>query len=156
MSLSAAAVKYRPIVLTCVTLLTLWGIYSVQTMPRREDPAYTVRTCAVTTAWPGAPTEKVEELITKPPEEAFDTIDEIDVVRSTTTVGLSTIYVDAEDLVTPEQIDNVWDKVRARVAAGRVMKRRLVGGRLQHRRHLVGIGDDRPGGEFNEHHKEPP
>jgi multidrug efflux pump subunit AcrB len=116
MSLSAAAVKYRPIVLTCVTLLTLWGIYSVQTMPRREDPAYTVRTCAVTTAWPGAPTEKVEELITKPLEEAFDTIDEIDVVRSTTTVGLSTIYVDAEDLVTPEQIDNVWDKVRARVA----------------------------------------
>ena len=116
MSLSAAAVKYRPIVLTSVTLLTLWGIVSVRTMPRREDPAYTVRTCAVTTVWPGAPTEKVEELITKPLEDAFDTIDEVDVVRSTTTAGLSTIYVDAEDLVTPEQIDNVWDKVRARVA----------------------------------------
>lgn len=116
MSLSAAAIKYRPIIVTAVGLLTMWGLFSVATMPKREDPEYTVRTCAVTTVWPGAPTEKVEELITKPLEEAIDTIDDVDIVRSTTKVGLSTIYVDAEDTVTPERIDNVWDKVRARVA----------------------------------------
>ena len=115
MNLSAAAIKYRPIVVTGVTLLMLWGVISILTMPRREDPEYTVRTCAVTTLWPGAPTEKVEELITKPLEEAIDRIDEVDIVRSTTNVGMSTIYVDAEETVTPGQIDNVWDKVRARI-----------------------------------------
>ncbi|MCA9122485.1 MAG: efflux RND transporter permease subunit [Planctomycetaceae bacterium] len=116
MSLSAWAMKYRPIVLTMVSLLMVWGIASYYTMPRREDPEYTVRTCAITTVWPGAPAEKVEELVTKPLEEAVDRIDDVKRVYSTTKTGLSTIFVDAEDNVSPERIDNVWDKVRAYVS----------------------------------------
>lgn len=116
MNLAAFAIRYRPIVLTLVTLLMGWGIVSFFTMPRREDPEYTVRTCAVSTAWPGAPATKVEELITKPIEEACDRIDDVDIVRSTTTNGLSTVFVDAEETVSPEMIANVWDKVRANVA----------------------------------------
>ncbi|TWU30830.1 efflux RND transporter permease subunit [Novipirellula artificiosorum] len=115
MNLAAFAIKYRPIVITITLLLLLWGVISVLTMPRREDPQYTVRTCVVTSVWPGAPAEQVEKLVTKPLEEAIDSIDEVDVVYSETNVGISTIYVDAEDSVTSEQIDNVWNKVRARV-----------------------------------------
>lgn len=116
MNLAAFAIRYRPVVLTLVTLLMSWGIVSFFTMPRREDPEYTVRTCAVSTSWPGAPATKVEELITKPIEEACDRIDAVKIVRSTTTNGLSTVFVDAEETVTPEMIANVWDKVRANVA----------------------------------------
>lgn len=116
MNLAAFAIRYRPIVLTLVTLLMAWGIVSFFTMPRREDPEYTVRTCAVSTSWPGAPATKVEELITKPIEEACDRIDAVKIVRSTTTNGLSSVFVDAEETVTPEMIANVWDKVRANVA----------------------------------------
>jgi multidrug efflux pump subunit AcrB len=116
MSVSAWAMRYRPIVLTMVTLLMVWGIFSYFTMPRREDPEYTVRVCAVTTVWPGAPAQKVEELITKPIEEAVDRINDVKIVYSTTNIGLSTVYVEAEDSVTPARIDNVWDKVRAYVA----------------------------------------
>lgn len=116
MSVSAWAMKNRPIVLTLVALLMVWGIFSYFTMPRREDPEYTVRVCAVTTLWPGAPAIKVEELITKPIEEATDRIDAVKRVYSTTTTGMSTVYVEAEDSVSPEQIDNVWDKVRAYVS----------------------------------------
>ena len=65
-----------------------------------------------------ATAKKVEELITKPIEEAIDRIDDVDIVRSTTKTGLSTVFVDAEDYVSAAQIDNVWDKVRAYV--GRV------------------------------------
>lgn len=117
MNLPSFAIRHRTVVVTVVTLLMLWGVYAFQvTMPRREDPEYTVRTAAITTIWPGAPTEKVEELVTFPIEKAVDSIDEVKRVRSTTTVGMSTVYVDAEDSVTPGRIDNVWDKVRARVA----------------------------------------
>ncbi|MFT7643295.1 MAG: multidrug efflux pump subunit AcrB [Pirellulaceae bacterium] len=115
MNLAAFAIKYRPIVLTFSALLMLWGVYSYFTMPRREDPEYTVRTCAVTTVWPGAPAEKVEQLITDPIEEAIDSIDEVDIVYSTSSTGQSTVYVDAEESVSAEKIDNVWDKVRARM-----------------------------------------
>ncbi|MEW6360205.1 MAG: efflux RND transporter permease subunit [Planctomycetota bacterium] len=115
MSLSAFALKYRAIVITAVALLMIVGVAAYVNMPRSEDPGYTVRTCTVTTSWPGAPTEKVEELITDKIEKAVDTMDEVDYIKSTTTVGLSTVYVYAEDWVTAEAIDNVWDKVRARV-----------------------------------------
>ena len=116
MSMPKIALKYSAIVMTIVSLLMGWGLLSYSTMPRREDPEYTVRTCCVYTQWPGVPAEKVEELITEKLEKAIDTIDDVRVVYSTTSVGRSTIYVDAEKSVGPEAIDNVWDKVRARVA----------------------------------------
>lgn len=121
MNLPSFAMRYKTIVVTMVTMLVVWGIYAFGfSMPRREDPEYTVRTCAISTAWPGTPTEKVEELITYQIEKAVDSIDEVKRVRSTTVVGLSTVFVDAEDSVTPQSIDNVWDKVRARVAKVRM------------------------------------
>lgn len=116
MNLPEFAIRHKPVVLTFVMILIAWGVISFYTMPRREDPEYTVRTCAVVTPWPGAPAQKVEELVTDKLEKAFDTIEEVDVVRSTSTNGLSEIYVDAEDWVSPDIIDNVWDKVRAEVA----------------------------------------
>ncbi|MFT5091770.1 MAG: multidrug efflux pump subunit AcrB [Planctomycetaceae bacterium] len=116
MNLAAFAIRYRPVVVTLVLLLMGWGIVSFFTMPRREDPEYTVRTCAVSTSWPGAPATKVEELITKPIEEACDRINAVKIVRSTTTNGLSTVFVDAEETISPATINNVWDKVRANVA----------------------------------------
>ena len=116
MSLSSFAMKYRPVVITASLLLMFAGVQAFFTMPRREDPEYTVRTCLITTVWPGAPAEKVEELITDKIEKAVDSIDEVDYVKSTTTVGQSTIYVYGEDSVKPDAIDNLWDKVRARVA----------------------------------------
>ena len=91
MNLAAFAIRCRPVVVTLVVLLMGWGVTSYFTMPRREDPEYTVRTCAVSTSWTGAPATKVEELITKPIEEACDRIDSVKLVYSTTTNGLSTV-----------------------------------------------------------------
>ncbi len=116
MNLPELSMRYRTIVIVLVTLLTSWGVSRYFNMPRREDPEYTVRTCTVTTAWPGVPASKIEELITYPLEKELDSIDDIDVIYSTTTVGLSTIFIDAEETTSKSDIANVWDKVRAEVA----------------------------------------
>ncbi|APZ93584.1 efflux RND transporter permease subunit [Fuerstiella marisgermanici] len=115
MNLAALAMRYRPVVLTFVVLMVGWGAFTFATMPRREDPEFTIRTCVVTTQWTGAPTVKVEELITDKLEESLDGIEEVDHLRSTTTNGLSVIYVDLDDRIPPGDIQNVWDKVRAKV-----------------------------------------
>ncbi|MEL6109643.1 MAG: efflux RND transporter permease subunit [Planctomycetota bacterium] len=115
MSLSALAMRRRPIVYTFVCLLTAWGIYTFFTMSRREDPEFTVRTCVVMTNWEGAPTTKVEELITDKLEEELDAIDEVDYLNSETTLGQSVIYVNLDDTVPTGDIQQVWDKVRAKV-----------------------------------------
>jgi len=117
MHLSQLSMRYRPVVITLVAVMTVWGILTFFTMPRREDPEFTIRTCVVSTSWPGTPTVKVEELITDKLEEAIDTIEEIDYLNSETINGQSTIYVNLDDNVPIEAIQNVWDKVRARVSA---------------------------------------
>ncbi|MCA9264365.1 MAG: efflux RND transporter permease subunit, partial [Planctomycetales bacterium] len=115
MNVSALAMQYRPVVVTLVALLTGWGIVTFVTMPRREDPEFTIRTCVVSTQWPGAPTVKVEELITDKIEEALDSIEAVDYLKSETTNGQSIVYVNLEDGVPTAEIPNVWDKVRAKV-----------------------------------------
>ena len=115
MNLSSWSIRYRPIVLTLVALLMAWGTVAFLTMPRREDPEFTIRECAVTTSWPGVPAQRVEELITDKLEEVLDGIEEVDLLRSTTITGQSTIMVEIDDKLPPADIQNVWDKVRARV-----------------------------------------
>lgn len=115
MSLSAISMRYRPVVLTLVGLMTAWGVITFVTMPRREDPEFTIRTCVVSTRWSGAPAIKVEELITDKLEETLDSLEEVDFLKSETINGQSTIFVNLTDDVPVGDIQNVWDKVRAKV-----------------------------------------
>lgn len=115
MNLAVVSMRYRTVVLTLVGLMSIWGAITFMTMPRREDPEFTIRTCVVATRWPGAPAIKVEELITDKLEETLEGLEEVDKLESTTINGLSTIYVDLTDDVPVADIQNVWDKVRAKV-----------------------------------------
>ncbi|KHE90455.1 MAG: efflux RND transporter permease subunit [Candidatus Scalindua rubra] len=115
MSLSAFSLKFKSIMVALVTLLMLWGILSYLTMPRREDPEYTVRTCQVLTNWPGTSAEKIEELITEPIEEEVNTLDGIRWVRSETSMGRSAVYVELDRPTPGAAVEQMWDKVRSRV-----------------------------------------
>ncbi|OYP34924.1 efflux RND transporter permease subunit [Rhodopirellula sp. MGV] len=115
MNLPQLAVRYRPIVLSTTLLLMAWGAITYFTIPRREDPEFTIRVCVISTQWPGAPAEKVEELITDKIEQQVISIEEVDHIRSTTVTGQSTIFVELDDRVPPAKIQAVWDKVRNRV-----------------------------------------
>ena len=116
MNLAALAMRYRPVVVTLVTLLTLWGCWTYATIPRREDPEFTIRRCVVATPWPGASALKLEELVTEKLESALDGVQGVKELKSTTTEGLSIIYVELENSVAVRDIQNSWDKIRAKVA----------------------------------------
>ncbi|MEO9932873.1 efflux RND transporter permease subunit [Rhodopirellula bahusiensis] len=115
MNLPSLAVKYRPIVFSLAILAMAWGAMTYVTIPRREDPEFTIRVCVVSTSWPGAPAETVEELVTDKIEQNLTSIEEVKLTRSTTLTGQSTVFVELEDDIPPADIQNVWDKVRARV-----------------------------------------
>ncbi|QDV69354.1 Toluene efflux pump membrane transporter TtgH [Rosistilla carotiformis] len=115
MSLPALAAKYQPIVISLVLLAMATGAVTYVTIPRREDPEFTIRVCVVSTSWPGAPAETVEELVTDKIEQKLISIEEVHLTRSTTVTGQSTVFVELEDNVPPSDIQKVWDKVRARV-----------------------------------------
>lgn len=112
MNLPTLAVKYRPIVFSLAILAMAWGAMTYVTIPRREDPEFTIRVCVVSTSWPGAPAETVEELVTDKIEQNLTSIEEVKLTRSTTLTGQSTVFVELEDDIAPADIQNVGQSSR--------------------------------------------
>ncbi|QEG41037.1 efflux RND transporter permease subunit [Roseimaritima ulvae] len=109
------AVRRPTVVITFVLILVAMGCVNFLTMPRREDPEFTLKVAVVSTDWPGASAEQVEELLTDPLEEAIDGMEEVKLIRSNSSSEASVIFVELEDRVPSAKVDDAWDRVRARV-----------------------------------------
>ncbi|TWT39858.1 Multidrug resistance protein MdtB [Thalassoglobus neptunius] len=109
------AVNRPTITITIVFLLVAWGSVSFLTMPRREDPEFTLKVAVVTTRWHGASAEQIEKLVTDPLEDAIDGLEEVRLIRSTSSSEQSVIFVELEDSVPGARVDDAWDRVRARI-----------------------------------------
>ncbi|MFC1514467.1 efflux RND transporter permease subunit [Candidatus Omnitrophota bacterium] len=72
------------------------GIASWKLMPKEELPDVTFDTVRIRVHYPGASTEEVEYYVTKPLEEAVRNLDGIYRVRSSTSVGSSSITAEIE------------------------------------------------------------
>jgi len=115
-NLPTFALKHRAVFIAATVLAMIWGVMSFYTMPRREDPEFTIRACQVLTDWPGATAEDVELLVTDPLEQAVSDLDETRRITSKSLNGHSIIMVELEESTPADAVDNVWDKVRAKVA----------------------------------------
>jgi len=115
MNLPKFSMMHRPIVYALIFVVTASGISNFMTMPRREDPAISIRSCIITTVWPGAPAEKVEELVADLIEKQVNQIAGVDDILSDSRVGLSVIQVDLEDRVGGDEIDQHWTEVRNKI-----------------------------------------
>lgn len=113
MNISKFAVYRGTITIAISAVLMLVGIQVFFDMPRREDPEIVVRQANLLTLWPGAPAEKMEQLITRPLELAIKEVAEIKEIKSDSRVGVSSIVIETIDEV-PE-IDIIWSKIRAKI-----------------------------------------
>ncbi|MFT5830016.1 MAG: multidrug efflux pump subunit AcrB, partial [Bacteroidia bacterium] len=93
-----------------VISLLLGGISVFFTQPRQEDPEMIIRGAQVTTQMPGLSPEKIEQLITRPIEEAIKSIPEIKQIKSLSTTGLSIVSPEAADQFT--DMAPIWAKLR--------------------------------------------
>ncbi|GGY48904.1 efflux RND transporter permease subunit [Parvularcula lutaonensis] len=104
-----------PRALAMVILLVLvGGIAALLTMPQQEDPKIRNRSAVILTAMPGASAERVERLVTQRIEDRLREVEEIDIIRSTSTTGLSSVSVVLQDAIT--ETDQAFSKVRDRLA----------------------------------------
>jgi multidrug efflux pump subunit AcrB len=77
----------------------LWGVYGFLTMPQRKDPDVPVRVALVLTGWPGASSEKVEDLVTRRIEESIAKNSKIEKLESVSRTGLSAVYITLDEAV---------------------------------------------------------
>ena len=114
MNLAEWCLKNNRTTWVLLTLVVLLGLLSYFTIPRQEDPHFTIRAATVTTVFPGASPRKVEQLVTDKLEKKIREMAEVDFVTSQSMTGLSVITIQMrEDL---KNMQPVWQKLRNKVA----------------------------------------
>ncbi len=103
----------RLLILT-ICLILIVGISSWQLIPRMEDPALSQWYGFVLTPYPGASAQRVESLVTEKIEQELLTIDSIETINSTSSIGNSFIAINLKNTVT--DFEQVWSQVRDRLA----------------------------------------
>jgi multidrug efflux pump subunit AcrB len=91
----------RQIAWVVLVATTLWGVFGYLSMPQRKDPEVPARVAVALCPWPGAPAEKIEQLVTRRIESKMAENSKVEEINSTTRTGISIVYVqlteDTED-----------------------------------------------------------
>jgi multidrug efflux pump subunit AcrB len=112
MNLVKASLRHPQVVYVLTLLACVGGIVSLLDMPRREDPATTIRRGLVLAAYPGATAEQVEEQVTGRVEELLFGYAEVRKPKTVSTSMVDGMVIDVvlEDDVT--DADRFWSKLR--------------------------------------------
>ncbi len=112
MNIVKASLKHRQVTFTVLLLMFLAGVWSLVTMPRREDPKITIPGGLILAYFPGADVNQVEDQVTKKIEEYLFQYEEVrkDKTFSITTDGMVEIHVWLQDNV--RKPDIFWSKLK--------------------------------------------
>lgn len=104
----------------CALVITVAGMWAYWLLPQSEEPSFVWRTALVTTVFPGATPDRVEELVTSVIEARVQEIPEIETVHSRSTTGRSEVFVDIQERYADIQeryadMRPIWDDLRRKV-----------------------------------------
>ncbi len=111
-NLSAWALSHRSLVIYFMIVTVLAGILSYYRLGRGEDPSFIIKTMVVQAAWPGATTEDTLKQVTERLERTLQETPHLDFLRSYTTAGLTTIFVNLKGSASAKQVADTWYQVR--------------------------------------------
>ncbi len=113
MDLTRAAIENNRITAVALVVILAGGAAAYQTLSRAEDPGFTVRAAMVSTSFPGASPERVEQLVTDPIEKAIQELPQVDSVTSISKTGSSVVMVNVGDEF--DEMRPIWDGLRRKV-----------------------------------------
>lgn len=111
-SLSSASINNRMTVIVITVIMVIAGLVAYINMPRESFPEVVIPQIYVGTPYPGNSPVDIEKLITRPLEKEIGSISGIDKMTSTSVEGYSTIFIEFDFSVTPDEaLRKVKDKV---------------------------------------------
>lgn len=113
MSITKIAIEYRVVTFVALLVIAVAGIQAYYSLPRAEDPGFTIRVAQIRTFFPGASPERVEQLITDKLEKVIQEMPEIDNITSTSKTGVSIIMVEIQSSYM--NMRPIWDNLRRKV-----------------------------------------
>ena len=114
-NLSEWAIRHRSLVSYFMLVIMVAGLWSYFRLGRSEDPDFTVKTMVVQVAWPGATVGDTLEQITDRLERKLQETPNLDYLKSYTTAGQATVFVNLKDSTPPAQASDIWYQVRKKI-----------------------------------------
>ena len=114
-NLSEWAISRRSFVIFLMLVAVIAGSFAFLKLGRAEDPVFTFRTMIVQAAWPGASLEDTLEQVTERLERRLQETRFINTVRSYTSPGVTTIFVELQQSTPPESVPDIWYEVRRNI-----------------------------------------
>ncbi len=115
-NLSAWALKHRSFIVYLMIASVLAGAFAFTRLGRNEDPAFVIKTMVVQAAWPGATIDDTILQVTERLERTLQETPSLDFLRSYTTPGVTTIFVNLKGATAPEKVPDIWYHVRKSIA----------------------------------------
>ncbi len=114
-NLSEWAIGRRSLIVYFMLTMVLAGVLAFMKLGRNEDPAFTFRSMVVQAAWPGATLDETLLQVTERLERTLQETPNLDKLRSFTSAGVTTIFVDLKGSTPPAIVPDMWYEVRKRV-----------------------------------------
>ncbi|MDF9400938.1 efflux RND transporter permease subunit [Vibrio sp. 1180_3] len=110
------SIKNSVITWMVIILMTIGGIISFIGLGQLEQPEFTIKQALVITAYPGASPEQVEEEVSLPLEDAIQQMQQVKLVKSINSAGLSQIEVEIQSQYGKDRLPQVWNELRNKVS----------------------------------------
>src|SRR5262245_43245246 len=114
-NLSDCAIRRQPLFWFFMIVIVAAGVISYLRLGRNEDPAFTIKTMVVQASWPGATIDDTLLQITDRIEKKLQETPYLDYIRSYTTAGQATIFVNLLGTTPARQVPDIWYQVRKKV-----------------------------------------
>ncbi len=114
-NLSKWALEHRSFVVYLMIAATIAGLSAFFRLGRDEDPPFVIKTMVVAAAWPGATLDDTLLQVTDRLERTLQETPRLDYLRSYTTPGATTIFVNLKGSVRASEIPDIWYDVRKSV-----------------------------------------
>jgi multidrug efflux pump subunit AcrB len=112
LNLSEWALSNRSLVVYIMLVAVAAGALAYFRLGRNEDPTFIIKTMVVSAAWPGATVEDTLNQITERLERTLEETPYLDFLRSYTTAGRTTIFVNLEGSASAQEVADTWYHVR--------------------------------------------
>jgi len=116
MNIAETAIRKSVVTWTVTVVLLVLGYLSYQQLPRLEDPEFAIKNAVITTPYPGASPEEVDREVSDRIEKAVQELGQLKRVESYSARGLSIVKVSIKDKYGKDELPQIWDEMRRRLA----------------------------------------
>ncbi|MCP5049370.1 MAG: efflux RND transporter permease subunit [bacterium] len=117
------AIKNNVLTISIMIILVFLGVSVFSSMPRDDMPPFLIRSMSIVTSFPGASSERVENLISDKIEKVVQEVPQVDFITSESRTGISIVRVNVKE--SEFDLRPIFDRIRRKVED---MEHQLPGG----------------------------